>query len=755
MNLESEKLVATVKEIISRGEIDRTIQLLVANKNEINENEILTISSRYNIWKENENRNIKDENCQKTELAKITATILKIIERYSKNQSKEKNAKIIHSNYVYSFNKEGNWERTKVIKKDTNYQKKFQKNKTFNLIGLPKTGRTTKVKKILQDEAVNNHTIPIYIDCNFKAIDYNQLLNNLPLSIDSNAKMLIALDDYNDEVPPKITNNEINTSIIAIPSKILNYKHDIYEKEGKGFIQPLSKEISLISLNNLQQKENKFIPQYIIDSIIEYSAGIPSMIERLFYFFIENKKIPNWRKPENWLQRLDIVNEFKTKVNYVLSSDPKVVMLFLSLFSSKKSVDKFFRNLQIPLSRDAIFLKNIGIDNLTSSALLRNLFLQEYSLDFNKAKLNEFAFQHLKIVETDKIIWTPNFDLKIVPKECNLYDYVFKLLKSDTNFLSRVEWNNVKVNNKIKPLHYILKTGDSVSFKFGRRKEVNESEHDIEWYNKINSYRSKRYKKRKKKQRLLVREGDKHSKDYEYEKAEQKYISAIQIRTDSNWARVRLANLYRNLGKFDEAITICERIVRSTPNPYAYLSLGISLFWKGLFDDAYDCFLNAIKNRKTIYINGCLWMARCLLHLHKSNEASFYLDKIRTLRRNKNSTKPPSFTEKVLNWIVLYNEGYLNNFELKKSNLLKIANNNIGHSFKKEKNNVFEYSLSILIREAYSDKISGKYITKLGDATMKTPTLINDSYFWICILPDVIEEEIYEYLPVLKGFLAQ
>ena len=232
---------------------------------------------------------------------------------------------------------------------------------------------------------------------------------------------------------------------------------------------------------------------------------------------------------------------------------------------------------------------------------------------------------------------------------------------------TRVDWDDLRVNNLTSKPSYIFNIGDQVTIRLGRRissiksKEIIKSltDESLKPY-LITPNRSKNYSKRRQKQSKLINMGDKLCLSGHTEEADKYYIKAEGLNTDTNWPNVRRANLLRLQGDCDEAIKICEWVLRSTPNPYASLCLSIAHYWAGSFDIAIEN-INKCLKWKPNYCNALLWKARLMLHYNRYLELDKLLEARDTLlkkRKTKFKIKKKIYLAPlILHWLSLYNQG--------------------------------------------------------------------------------------------------
>lgn len=710
--------------LIGEGNIQEALNVLDAIEGG---NEIIQFRSQYN-------RIIREDNAGTisiTEKAKlenqITKGILALIEEIKKRNI---SARVISKPYYLQFNPKGRkWDRIEVTQQKEPYAPLNLSNEVI-VLGLPKTGKTTKLKNTLSNCA---HLSPgIYIPFSGLDINYLEIVKSAPTNI-RDEKLIVAFDDF-DSVDFLNEAKELNLTTIVSPKNISLFKSDIYLESGKEYLTPLDFNSSIQLLNDLQEKNDYFLPIPLCSMIVKSSGGIAALIERLYYYFESNKKLPDRDTPQLWLQNLNLFEKFEKEVSSVISLDDKINLLFYGLTALGKSIVDFHRITEQVMTEEAILLKKLGIDSITSSSLLRRLFIFDKK---NSIDGVEFINKYLKSVGfQDPYIWTPDLDLRRIKEGTKIFEYIFQLLGQNNKLLSRVDWQRIKVDGNTKPPEYNLKSGEKVSFEFGKRDNRNSFQANTEMFNSIKPYRSIQDKRNRKAQRKLIGKGDIEAKSKNFELAEKYYKEALRISTDSNWGKVRLANLYRVSGELEKSINICTKIIRSTPNPYAFQCLGICYFWQGLFDEASKCFDRAIELRKTPYINAIIWNIRSNLHLNRDDAAYKAYENLKAFRKKK--PLKPSFHEEILLWILLFRNGYKDSFDRKTENILKLANGESGDL--SSSSNEFNFMLGHLIQFHFGQKsvLNNHSAKQLG---MLNHAIYSDLFHWNEILPAKNEEK--------------
>lgn len=714
MNLEKAKLH------IGEGKIQEALDVLETIEGG---DEIIQFRSQYSRIIQEDIAGTISTTERETLVNQITKGILTLIKEIEKRNS---SARVISKPYYLQFNpKSRKWDRIEVDQQGEPHATPLNSSNEIIVLGLPKTGKTTKLKNTLSNYA---HLSPgIYIPFSGLDINYLEVVQSAPTNI-RGGKHIIAFDDF-DSVDFLNEAKELNLTTIVSPKNISLFKNDIYLETGKEYLTPLDFNSSIQILKNLQEKNDYFLPIPLCSMIVKSSGGIAALIEALYYYFESNKKLPDRDAPQLWLQNINLFEKFEKEASSVLSLDDKVNLLFYSLTALGKPIADFHRITEQVMTEEAILLKKLGIDSITSSSLLRRLFL------FDKKNSNdgvEFINKYLKNVGFQApYIWTPDLDLRRIKEGTKIFEYISQLLKQDKKLLSRVDWQHVKVDGTTKPPEYDLKSGEKVSFEFGKRENYNSFQANTEMFNSIKPYRSIQDKINRKAQRKLIARGDIESRSKNFELAETYYNEALRIVTDSKWGKVRLANLYRVSGELEKSIDICSKIIRSTPNPYAYQCLGICYFWQGLFDEASKCFDRAIELRKTPYINALIWNIRSNFHLNRDDAASKAYENLKAFRKEK--PQKPSFPEEILLWILLFRNAYYESFDRKTEKILILAKEESGDL--SSSSNEFNFMLGHLIQFHYRQKSApldnnpAKQIGKLNH------TIHSDLFHWNEILP--------------------
>ena len=536
----------------------------------------------------------------------------------------------------------------------------------YYILGLPKTGKTTFARHLLKAIANKNGYPSFYLPYQTAVIKYDDIIASRPYINDVNTdREIFAVDNLSNK-EESFQWLPQNAKLCIVPYHPIALQHSVYER-NLSFIQPLSIQERKDLLNSFFLQEKIRIPSLIIERIIDYSGGIPELEVKLINYFQERGRLPNPQDLEEIQTHFGMIKSLGNYFEDIEKYNKERWRLILGIFTIGKSINNFYRGLQIEQSNDAIFLRKLGIDNFVNSYFIRSAFFEIWG-EHRKEQFfqNELRGFPIKLgVDGLKAVFTSDYDLHW---HKTIADFITSIMKDHSK---RVDWNNIKVNGKPQNLSYELQDGDIIQIVLGRRISPVQSQEvinhlTIETTQKfiINPSRSKNYKKTGQKQRELVRTGDQLCKQENWKEAESFYLQAIKQRSDANWGRVRLANLYRIKGNCQESLAICQKILRSTPNPYASLCAGICHYWSGDITQALYFFSKCLELRND-YRNALYWKARCLLHFNKSSESASLLDQSRKLlhlsnskSRAKREIKRQTLQEKFTHWLTLYYENY-------------------------------------------------------------------------------------------------
>jgi len=510
--------------------------------------------------------------------------------------------------------------------------KSFEKNLSLKdeirFLGLPKVGKSTYLMNLLKSLSdLSGKTVFFIPNQNFSANDYAQIKETEIYRKSLKNQSIIGLDNSNINL--EYQNIFLNSKICIVPK----FFGEVYASE---YIKPLNIDETFRLISNFTNIE---LSKTVIKTIVSYSAGIPSLIEPLLKYFVfyKNLSIKSLITDHEISIYLDsIFNDFMSQIR------DETKKLMVALVALGKSIDSFFSSIQNNVrNADITLLSQLGFDNVLASPLLLEYFRQkigrEALSDFKKNTVKEFvSSQNNNLLG----IWTADNELKFFPKTSKIEDVASNLFKSKTLF-HRIDWDKSLLNNKPVSKQNTINFGDEINFILGKRNEE--------------KLRNKEYKKLNKKYKKLILIADSLSKKGNFEDAKKgyegnfedakkgyegiqnlKYDNGDRFTPDSNYAKVRLANMYRIQGNLEKAIEICKPIIRSTPNPFACLCIGICQFWKGNFTLALEYFEKSLQY-KPDYINASLWKVRVLIHLKEEFEIESLLLSLKEKDRSMNN----------------------------------------------------------------------------------------------------------------------
>lgn len=517
-----------------------------------------------------------------------------------------------NSTLAWEFNKDLGWLpiASKNIVQRENFDKtvidttrKMDKNEEIHFLGMPKVGRSTHLTQLLKSISDMKSSVVLYIpNQNFELNDYLQILQTDRYRELVGGQHIVGLDNF--QADKKYQDIFRNATLCIIPQKLSNP----YTSE---YIKPFSEtETKKIISNQIREVE---INSAVIDYLIKCSGGIPKLIDLLLAYFAVNHHI----SIKKMLDDRVIINELdRISDNLTHQFDKTTFQCFIALVGVGKPVSSFFKHIKNTIQNDMFaLLQNLGVDNILKSPLLLTFFNRKYVqeiLFFEKEGVKDF----ISLENKDKTaVWTANNELKFVENNTSYENLASNIFRSEV-LLHRIDWEKSLVNNQnISSKHEVAIFGDKLNYIIGKRDD--------------SKLRDKEYKKKNKKYKKIVAYGDSASKKCNYVEAEKYYKEAISMKLDTKYAEVRLANLYRVQEKLNEAIEICEPIIRSTPNPFAHLCLGICRFWQGEHYEALYHFENSF-NIYPKHTNTILWLARVLIHLGQFEKAEKVLGNIKS-----------------------------------------------------------------------------------------------------------------------------
>lgn len=477
-------------------------------------------------------------------------------------------------------------------------------------MGLPQVGKSTYLTQLLKFiSELEGQTVLFIPNQNFSEQDYSSIFQTEKYKQIIKKKHILGLDNF--EPQQNYQAFFPNAALCIIPKGLTNP----YSSE---FIIPLNEYETNQFINQIKNVEIDII---VIKTIVQYSSGIPRLAEKLLDYFISHKNL----SIKNILEDTDIQKDLnRIYDNFLMQIENNVFKLWIGLISVGKPLSAFTKSIGNKIESSSFtLLQKLGFDRIVQSPLLltffRNKIGENAVEDFRREGIKEFTSEKNK---KDIGIWTANNEFKFFEPNSNILNIASSIFKSET-LINRIDWEKSLIDNKpIVSKKMLVSFGSEVRFILGKRSEQKS--------------RTTSYKKINKIYKEWIFKGDNASKKGHFEDAEKyyketdnlTYDSNNKFAPDSNYGKVRLANLFRLQGKLDESINICKPIIRSTPNPHAYLCLGICEFWKGNFAESIECFDKCLIYKPN-YINAILWEVRVLLHYKNFDIAGKLLKKIK------------------------------------------------------------------------------------------------------------------------------
>jgi len=488
-----------------------------------------------------------------------------------------------------------------------------------NFLGLPQVGKSTYLMQLMKEMSVLEGKMVLFIpNQNFSKQDYNHIFKTEKYKKSIGQNHIIGLDDYELDEGEKILFP--NASLCIVPKKLSN-------PYSSQFITPFNSNETETLLNQITQIE---LHPIILKALIQYSSGFPLLAQNLLNFFIYHKNL----SIELILQDKYIVSLLNVIYdNFSSQINEKLLKLWIGLLTVGKTLKGFEQsvNNKIDTSNFAL-LKQMGFDRVIASPLLLRYFRlkvgAEQSKLFRKEGVKDFVH---KKYNNSLGVWTPNNELKFFQNSSSIGDVAKHIFKSEV-LINRINWGQSTIDEKtISSAEDKLEFGNEIYFTLGKRNEIKK--------------RSKDYKRLNREFKKLIFLGDSESKKGNFDKAEKYYLATKELKytkgnkfiPDSNYGKVRLANLYRIQGRIEESEKICYPIIRSTPNPFAYLCLCICKLWKGDFSEA-KVLIDKCLEYNPSYLNAYLWKTRILLHIQDFEEASSVLKKTKFKNLGENSS---------------------------------------------------------------------------------------------------------------------
>ncbi len=447
------------------------------------------------------------------------------------------------------------------------------------------------LKTISEKEGKNVLYIP---NQNFLETDFKDIIRTERYSETVKTNYILGLDSF---LPETIKKNVFpNATLCIIPQGF----SDPYSSQ---FIKPFNKNETLLFLEQVKSAD---INPTIIKTVVEYSAGIPKLADKLLTYYINHHNLSVSRILNDTYIQKDLDHIYQSFLSQLNTESLK---LWTGLIAIGKPLLAFKKSISNEIESSSFtFLQKLGFDTFIQSPLLLSFFRKKIGIhaiqEFKKKGIKEFISASNN---NSLFIWTANNELRFLETDSSIIKIASNIFKSKTLF-GRIDWEKSLVNNE--PIHSkddIISVGSEVRFILGRRDK------DIP--------RTKNYKRLNRKYKELIFRGDSASRKGLFEEAEQcykevenlKYDSATKFISDSTHGKIRLANLYRIQGRLEDSINICKPIVRSTPNPYAYLCMAVCEFWRGNITEALE-FIELCISWKACYINAMIWKSRMVLH---------------------------------------------------------------------------------------------------------------------------------------------
>lgn len=568
------------------------------------------------------------------------------------------------NNKVEAINIKYSWERDLV----SSFSDKFLHSNynQFNLFGLPLTGKTTVVKQILSKISKINGTKSYYIPS--KNLSDKELFEIIHKFQEPKGNIIIAIDDFHHD-KNLFNSKKIESRLLLVHNNSISKYEKVYA-DNSVYLKPLEDKEFLSYFNGISSFYKQDISLPILQTMHKQSGGIIDILNVYLNYFNTKGRLPNFNEIITYL-----ADETKNTIaNFFNSLDDDKLNFLLSLFITRKKVSELSRG---DLNDVNSHYVKIGINEFVKSDIFKNLLL-------DKSRKNPFFIlkayaENLKQSNQKKqtLIWTADFDLKEIAKDFKLIDLCASVFK---NHAIRLDLSKTKVNGLPTSLNYVFKDGDYIQFVLRREMlphNLNEAlklvKPNLKKYLLVKK-RGEYYSKNRKDVRLKIGKADNLCDEELYWEAEKIYQEVIYSKnsTDANWAKVRLANLYRIQGKLEKSEQLCETILRTTPNPFAYNCFGICNLWRGNIFKATQFFEKATELKQNpLYINAQLYKCRTLLHLRKFEEADENYHVIKKFRSKSKSLKSlPSFQEYFIGWcIYMLNPKYRNKSEFFTFNL--------------------------------------------------------------------------------------
>ena len=161
---------------------------------------------------------------------------------------------------------------------------------------------------------------------------------------------------------------------------------------------------SIIHIHKLFTKNNLVYSAAVANCIAKYCGGIPEIADHIFNYYNLHNRLPALDSTDDFKFGYSIMSIILERLYEATYNYSEARNIIIAIFSTGKTIDKFFKAMQNNPTADALYLQQLGIDMIIVSPYIRMVFESFVGKDilekFLSSTFTRFLNDKLKKIRT-------------------------------------------------------------------------------------------------------------------------------------------------------------------------------------------------------------------------------------------------------------------------------------------------------------------------------------------------------------------